>query len=73
MSAWMVGSSDSRSSVNCAASSDPVSLTSSSVGIDVAVVSHRPGSCGDIGLGRTEVDMGIGICSERDKAGFKLR
>lgn len=72
MSAKMVERSVRRSSVNCAASSEPVSLTSSSVGMDVAVVSHRPGSCGDIRFGRTEVDVGMGICSDKDKGGVKL-
>ncbi len=72
ISASMVESSVSRSSVNCAANSEPVLLTSSSVGMDVAVVSQRPGSCGNIGLGRTEVDVGMGICSDRDKGGVKL-
>ena len=72
MSASIVRRSDNKSSVNCAANSEPVALTSSSVGMDVAVVSQRPGSCGDIRLGRTGVDVGMGICSDRDTAGVKL-
>lgn len=45
---------------------------SSSVGREVAVVSQRPDNCGEIGVGRTEVDVGIGICSDNDKVGVKL-
>ena len=71
-SASIVGRSVRRSSVKWAASWEPVVLISSSVGRDVAVVSQRPGSWGCIGLGRMEVDVGIGICSDRVKAEVKL-
>ena len=72
ISASIVGRSANKSSVNCAANSGPVALMSSSVGIDVAVVSQRPGNCGDIGLGRTDVDVGMGICRDNDKVGVRL-
>ena len=33
-------------------------------GMEVAVVSQRPGSWGSVGVGRVEMEVGIGICRE---------
>ena len=43
-----------------------------SVGRDVAVVSQRPGSWGDSGPGRTEMEVGKGSCKEREEEGVRL-
>lgn len=45
---------------------------SSSVGIEFAVVSQSPGSCGDSGVGSTDMYVATGMCSDSDKNGVRL-
>lgn len=40
-----------------------------SSGREVAVVSQRPGREGSVGVGRVEVEVGMGICRERLRVG----
>ena len=71
-SARMLGRSESRRSVKCEANWDGVLLMSSSVEVGAAVVSQRPGVCGEVGVGRVEVEARRGICRERENVGVRL-
>ena len=72
MSARMVESLERRRRVKCEASWEVDVSTSSSGVKSVAVVSQSPGSCGAVGLGRIEVDVGMGIWRESDRVGLRL-
>ncbi len=69
MSLRMVASSSRRRRAKWRASS-VLSVVGSS-GSDVAVVSQSPGICGSVGVGRMEVEVGVGIWSERLRVGDK--
>lgn len=71
ISAMIEWRSDSNKRVKCAPSWGPLPWTSSSVGIELAVVSQRPGSWGASVFGSTEMEVGNGIWRDRDKAGLK--
>ena len=64
------GTSDSSKSVKC----DPRwgLCASSSVGMELAVVSHNPGSWGSRGVGNIDIEDGTGICRDKDENGVKL-
>lgn len=47
-------------------------MTSSSVGMELAVVSQRPGSWGASAFGSMEIEVGKGICRDRDKDGLRV-
>ena len=38
----------------------------------MAVVSQSPGSCGSVGVGAREVEVGTGICREKVRAGVRV-
>ena len=67
-SARILRASDKRSRVKWEARSGGAS---SSADIEVAVVSQRPGTCGDIADGRTEIEVAIGIWRDRDRPGVR--
>ena len=72
MSARMVGRSERRRSAKwearCVVGGSSVSVG----GSEVAVVSQRPGSCGVVGVGRVEVEVGMGIWRERERVGVRF-
>lgn len=57
--------------MKCAPSWGPLPWTSSSVGMELAVVSQRPGSWGASAFGRIGIEVGNGIWRDRDMAGLK--
>lgn len=63
--------SDNNRRVKCDASCEVVVFISSSVGSELAVVSQRPGSWGEIGLGSIDVDVGVGICNDNESVGVR--
>lgn len=42
------------------------------MGIESAVVNQRPGSCGESGVGSTDIDVAIGICRDKDMEEVRL-
>ena len=71
MSAKIECRSDSSKRVKWAPSWGPLPWTSSSVGMELAVVSQRPGSWGASAFGSIEMEVGKGIWRDRDKVGLK--
>lgn len=73
-SAIMLGGSERRRSAKCAAGLEGcVEEEWEDGAIEVAVVSQRPGSCGLVGPGRMEMDVGTGIWREKVREGVRVR
>ena len=69
----MVGRSERRSRAKWEASFVRVCASSSSCeGMEVAVVSQVPRSCGERASGRWEMEVGMGICREKVRCGERL-
>ena len=62
---------DSNKSVKWAPNWGPLPWTSSSVGMEFAVVNQRPGSWGASAFGSVGMEVGNEIWRDRDKAGLR--
>jgi hypothetical protein len=65
----MALTSQRRRRAKCDASLDRVVCSSSPMGMEVAVVSQRPGSWGSVAVGSVVMEVGTGTWREKERVG----